>query len=82
MNVLTRISRLFVSLLVTFSYPLQIHPGRNCLLTLTSSIYKSDSFNLFFNKSSTSLTTRILTEPQKNKCWLIITVSLFLQIFL
>ena len=64
-NILTRISRIFVSLLVTFSYPLQIHPGRLCLSTLISSL---------FLDSNTNETT--LSDNQKQNLWLIITVRL------
>lgn len=35
-NGLVSTARLFVSLLVAFSYPLQIHPARKCILTLLS----------------------------------------------
>ena len=35
---LTSFARVFVSLLVAFSYPLQCHPARRCLITLITSI--------------------------------------------
>lgn len=63
-NTITRVSRLFVSLLVTFSYPLQIHPGRNCILTLISLILDNNN-------------TTTLSENQKHYRWLTITVSFF-----
>eukprot|EP00600_Ochromonadales_sp_CCMP1393_P009668 CAMPEP_0174956944 /NCGR_PEP_ID=MMETSP0004_2-20121128/1806_1 /TAXON_ID=420556 /ORGANISM="Ochromonas sp., Strain CCMP1393" /LENGTH=259 /DNA_ID=CAMNT_0016205015 /DNA_START=766 /DNA_END=1542 /DNA_ORIENTATION=+ len=33
-NMLTSIARLFVSLLVAFSYPIQCHPSRTCIISL------------------------------------------------
>lgn len=38
---LTSFARLFVSLLVAFSYPLQCHPARRCIITLISSVKES-----------------------------------------
>lgn len=38
---LTSFARLFVSLLVAFSYPLQCHPARRCIITLVSSVQES-----------------------------------------
>lgn len=35
---LTSFARLFVSLLVAFSYPLQCHPARRCIITLIGSV--------------------------------------------
>lgn len=35
---LTSFARLFVSLLVSFSYPLQCHPARRCIITLVSNV--------------------------------------------
>jgi amino acid permease len=35
-------ARLFVSLLVAFSYPLQVHPARKCILTLLSTFLDAD----------------------------------------
>ena len=37
---LTSTARLFVSLLVAFSYPLQAHPARRCILTLVGTLEK------------------------------------------
>eukprot|EP00602_Paraphysomonas_sp_CaronLab_P002598 CAMPEP_0185020326 /NCGR_PEP_ID=MMETSP1103-20130426/2919_1 /TAXON_ID=36769 /ORGANISM="Paraphysomonas bandaiensis, Strain Caron Lab Isolate" /LENGTH=453 /DNA_ID=CAMNT_0027551155 /DNA_START=88 /DNA_END=1449 /DNA_ORIENTATION=- len=37
-NYLTSTARLFVSLLVAFSYPLQAHPSRRCILTLMAAL--------------------------------------------
>lgn len=34
------LARVFVSLLVCFTYPLQCNPARRCVMTLLSSIYK------------------------------------------
>jgi hypothetical protein len=33
-NALTSVARIFISLLVTFSYPLQCHPARRCVTTI------------------------------------------------
>lgn len=38
---LTSFARLFVSLLVAFSYPLQCHPARRCIITLIGSVKAS-----------------------------------------
>ena len=38
---LTSFARLFVSLLVAFSYPLQCHPARRCIITLVGSVQAS-----------------------------------------
>jgi hypothetical protein len=38
---MTSFARLFVSLLVAFSYPLQCHPARRCLITLITSVKES-----------------------------------------
>lgn len=37
------VARLFVSLLVAFSYPLQAHPARKCVLTLLGKLLDGDS---------------------------------------
>ena len=44
---LTSFARVFVSLLVAFSYPLQCHPARRCVITLVANIKES-----YFNKDA------------------------------
>lgn len=36
------VARCFVSLLVSFTYPLQCNPARRCVMTLLASIFKDE----------------------------------------
>ncbi len=63
---LTSFARLFVSLLVAFSYPLQCHPARRCIITLISSIkhthYPADDDQQALAGSSPSSSTSAENE--------------------
>jgi hypothetical protein len=39
-NALTSVARIFISLLVTFSYPLQCHPARRCVTTIVQQLLR------------------------------------------
>eukprot|EP00600_Ochromonadales_sp_CCMP1393_P007088 CAMPEP_0174964974 /NCGR_PEP_ID=MMETSP0004_2-20121128/6184_1 /TAXON_ID=420556 /ORGANISM="Ochromonas sp., Strain CCMP1393" /LENGTH=475 /DNA_ID=CAMNT_0016213771 /DNA_START=1691 /DNA_END=3118 /DNA_ORIENTATION=+ len=60
-NIVTSIARLAVSLLVAFSYPLQAHPARMCILTLLSTCLDAKD-----TKSGENPTSPLLQEREND----------------
>ena len=63
------VARCFVSLLVSFTYPLQCNPARRCVMTLLASIFKDEE------KDPASLENVIFMR------YIIVTVSVILFFF-